>query len=49
MVTDRQGPASDQQAITDRVVKISRVAKVVRGGRPLSFNAVVVDTSTVHP
>ncbi|MCI0438972.1 MAG: 30S ribosomal protein S5 [Chloroflexi bacterium] len=34
----------DQQEVvlTERVVKISRVAKVVRGGRHLSFNAVVV-------
>ena len=32
----------DDSLITERVVKISRVAKVVRGGRHLSFNAVVV-------
>jgi small subunit ribosomal protein S5 len=32
-------PADDMQ---ERVVKISRVAKVVKGGRHLSFNAVVV-------
>ena len=34
--------SSDGQALTERVVKISRVSKVVRGGRHLSFNAVVV-------
>ena len=38
--SDRLGP--EQQAITERVVKISRVAKVVKGGRHLSFNAIVV-------
>ena len=31
-----------EDAITERVVKISRVAKVVKGGRRLSFSAVVV-------
>jgi small subunit ribosomal protein S5 len=32
----------DELPITERVVRISRVAKVVKGGRHLSFNAVVV-------
>ena len=36
-----RGP-SDDQAMTERVVKISRVSKVVKGGRHLSFNAIVV-------
>ena len=33
---------SQELLITERVVRISRVAKVVKGGRHLSFNAVVV-------
>ena len=32
----------DEGPIVERVVRISRVAKVVKGGRHLSFNAVVV-------
>jgi small subunit ribosomal protein S5 len=36
-----RGP-SDESLIAERVVRISRVAKVVKGGRHLSFNAMVV-------
>jgi small subunit ribosomal protein S5 len=38
----REGRNPDEMLLTERVVKISRVAKVVKGGRHLSFNAVVV-------
>ena len=33
---------AEESPIVERVVRISRVAKVVKGGRHLSFNAVVV-------
>ena len=36
------GESSDDGIMTERVVKISRVSKVVKGGRHLSFNALVV-------
>ena len=36
-----RGPGDDS-SVTERVVKVSRVAKVVKGGRHLSFSAVVV-------
>ena len=36
------GEDHDESQFTERVVKISRVAKVVKGGRHLRFNAVVV-------
>ena len=33
---------AEEMPLSERVVKISRVAKVVKGGRHLRFNAVVV-------
>lgn len=43
MATDyRRAQDGEELPLTERVVKISRVAKVVKGGRHLSFSAVVV-------
>ena len=38
----RDSRNSDDSLIAERVVKISRVSKVVKGGRNLSFSAIVV-------
>ncbi|MBM3933666.1 MAG: 30S ribosomal protein S5 [SAR202 cluster bacterium] len=42
MVTQQERINPEALALSERVVKISRVAKVVKGGRHLSFSAVVV-------
>ena len=42
MTMDQRFRDPEDAVLTERVVRISRVAKVVKGGRHLSFNAVVV-------
>ena len=42
MTTDFERRDGEEAPLTERVVRISRVAKVIKGGRHLSFNAVVV-------
>ncbi len=41
-VDERPESSEEIPSLQERVVKISRVAKVIKGGRHLSFNAVVV-------
>ena len=42
MATQRGDRTSGEAPVNERVVKISRVSKVVKGGRHLSFSAIVV-------
>jgi small subunit ribosomal protein S5 len=39
---EKQNKSNEDQSFVDRVVHIGRVAKVVKGGRRFSFNAIVV-------
>ena len=44
---DRDESSREEDGVQERVVKISRVSKVVKGGRRLSFSAVVVVTPPI--